>query len=886
MVGGPAVDQAPNPRTMSYRELDERSDQIAARLCSLGVGPESIVGLFNDRCLASVAGILGIFKAGGVYLPLDPEHPADRIAFMTADSGALVIMTRAPFRHMLPDFKGSVVLLDQEGHLEEPQTAHEGALPLVRPRAENLAYVIYTSGSTGRPKGCMTDHYAIARHCHDLVDFYGLRKARVLSIASFNFDGSLEQLLPSLTAGATLIMRDNAVWSGERLEEVIRHYQLDVANMTVVYWLQLLQIWSDFPEKMQDLALKLVTVGSEALPPNGFHLWEELGLKNQLRLFDAYGPTEATITATYYEAVAGKTYDRVPIGKPHTNRAAYILDKAMNPVAVGVRGELFLGEECLARGYLGRPDLTAGRFVPNPFAEFEPDRSEAYAACRRGPGSRLYKTGDEARYLSDGNIEFFGRLDDQVKLRGFRIELGEIEAALLLHDQIREAVVLLRGEDDKKMLVAYYVSTRESVSGEGLLPAGEGLPADDLRRFLKERLPEYMVPSLFAPLGAMPLISRGKINRKALPDIRTAAQEIISPRTPTEEQIARIWQDILELEQVGVTESFFELGGHSLLATRVVAAVLEEFAVQLTLKQFFTTPTIAAIAAWVDEQAASSIEPLQAVAPEHRAAVVSLAQKRLWLVDRLPGASATFNIGSTMRLTGDLNLPVLKQAIGEILRRHESLHTWFPEQDGMPMVRSDAGREPVLRFLDLSEDSDSSQQLVDLLKQDGLARFDMENGPLVRFLLIRQAPQQHVLSIKMHHIISDGWSNGILSGEIGHLYRALSENPQQPVDEVLPRPAFQYGDFVAWQDRFMQGAEAAAQLKYWRDKLSGAPRSHRPAHRSAETCCSSLRGRRADLCRGCAAHLALAGPGRGNRGHHVHVARGRFLPAAVPLQRR
>jgi len=575
---------------LNYEELNRRANQLAHYLNKAGVGPGVIVGLYLERSLEAVIGLLGILKAGGVYLPLDPAYPQDRLAFMLKDARARVVLTQRDLAATLPELDNARVLAID---VEWPAIARESGenVPLALHR-EDAAYVIYTSGSTGRPKGVLISHGALAGHCLRMKEYYELTPAdRVLQFAALNFDASLEQMLPTLLAGAQLVLREASLWPPAEFHRKIAAYALTVINLPTAYWQELAQLWSAAPEMVANTSLRLVIIGGDEMPRATLQLWQKTPLK-RVRLLNAYGPTETTITATIFEVpheFAADGHQRVPIGRPLAERTAYILDRNGQLVPVGIPGELHLGGEGLARGYLRRPDLTAEKFIPDRFSQ--------------QAGARLYKTGDLARWRPDGTIEFLGRIDHQVKIRGFRIELGEIEAALRRHPAVQQAVVLAREDrPGEKRLVAY------------LLTAPEDRPTvSELRHYLKSRLPEYMLPAVFMLLDRFPHTPSGKVDHRSLPIPEDSRPELeaayVAPRTPTEEMLAALVAEVLHLERVGIHDNFFELGGHSLLATQVISQVRERFSVELPLRKIFEMPTVEGLAlALAEAQAAGEEE--------------------------------------------------------------------------------------------------------------------------------------------------------------------------------------------------------------------------------------------------------------------------------------
>jgi len=564
-------------RQLTYGELNNRANQLAHYLQSLGVKPEVLVGICVERSLEMVIGLLGILKAGGAYLPLDPAYPAARLAFMLEDTGVGVLLTQSSLVSILPKTTVQVVCLDTErktlSRLSTDNLA-SGVAP------SNLAYVIYTSGSTGKPKGVMILHHSIADHCRVVQSYYQLVSSdRVLQFASLNFDASLEQIFSTLITGARLILRGSQIWTIADFSHQIVKNGITVVNLPPAYWQQWLKESANLPEFVLNNSLKLVIVGGDVMLPEMLHSWQQTPM-NSIRLINAYGPTEATITTTTFEITSqfdGKTHhQRIPIGRPLANKTVYILDTYNNPVPIGVPGELHIGGAGLARGYFNRPELTAEKFIPNPFSD--------------DPESRLYKTGDLARYLPDGNIEYLGRIDNQVKIRGFRIELGEIEAVLAQHPTVQKnAVIVLEKSFHNKRLVAYLIPNKDQI-----------IETIELRRFLQEKLPDYMIPSALVPIEAMPLTPNGKIDRRALPTPDQTRDDLeetfVAPRTPIEERLAGIWAEVLHREPIGSYDNFFELGGHSLLATQVISRISEAFAVDIPLRSLFETPTVAGLA--------------------------------------------------------------------------------------------------------------------------------------------------------------------------------------------------------------------------------------------------------------------------------------------------
>ena len=563
---------------LSYRELHSLSNQFARYLLKKGVQKGQIVGLNADRATDTIVAMLGILKAGGIYLPLDPDYPIERLEYMLEDARARFLISKAYFKQQ-PQTSTPKIYLDEvwtEVLKESPADINE-----ISVTPEDDAYIIYTSGSTGQPKGVIVQHGPLANHCLDIKDHYQLTPDdNVLAFAALNFDASIEQILPPLISGATVCLRDNEIWSANQFVQKIQQYDLTVINPPTAYWNQLVRELAKHPEQVPENRLRLIIVGGDVFSPDTIENWQKLNF-SQARLLNAYGPTETVITASTY-AVSGTLKGKtVPIGRPRANREFFVVDAYGNPTPIGIPGELWIGGTTLARGYWQREQLTKERFVANPF---HPEKG------------LLYKTGDRVRFLDDGNLEFLGRVDSQVKIRGFRIELGEIENILNSMDAIKQAVVkvfdLERGD---RVLVAYYQLEQEDVP----------IDSNEIKKYLRQFLPDYMIPALCVPIKQIPLSPAGKINRHALPKpdfskLRSTAP-FVAPRTPTEEKLANIVRDILHIEQVGVFDNFFELGGHSMMATQVVSRIQEEFGVNLPLRTFFEFPTIDGVATKIAE---------------------------------------------------------------------------------------------------------------------------------------------------------------------------------------------------------------------------------------------------------------------------------------------
>ena len=796
---------------ISYAALARRASRLARRLRRLGVGPESRVGVALERTPRLVAALLAVLEAGGAYVPLDPAYPRERLAFILADAqegqARPVLLAERPVLERLPAFAGAVVCLDEEDEAdddeEDGEREDEERAPAGGAVAGNLAYLIYTSGSTGRPKGVAIEHRSAAALLDWAAGVFPLPPAgdlsRVLAATSITFDLSVFELFLPLTTGGTVVLAEDAL----ALPRLPMAGEVRLVN-TVPSALAALVRTGGLPA-----AVRTVNLAGEPLKRA---LVDEIhALPGVARVFNLYGPSEDTTYSTW--ALVPRGDRREPtIGMPIANTRAYVVDPWLGPLPAGVAGELCLGGEGLARGYLNRPELTAEKFVPDPFGG-----SLAGAA-----GGRLYRTGDLARRRADGELEFLGRIDHQVKVRGFRIELGEIEAALCAHPQVREAVVLAREDTPGDPRLVAYV---EPV-GSGMLPA-------DLRARLAERLPGYMIPAAFVALAALPRTPNGKVDRKALPapEWRGEDAQPVAPRTPTEELLTGIWGAVLRRPAVGVREDFFALGGHSLLATQVVSRVREVCGVEVPLRRLFAAPTVEGLAAAVEEarrqRQAGTAGPVPPVVPVPRDGdpAASFAQERLWFLDRMGEGGTAYNLPVALCLRGGLDplkVTALAAALSEVARRHEALRTTFRAygsgRPGVAQVIAPPGPVP-LPVVDLRRLPDAAAAGRRLAAAVAGRRFDLERGPLLRALLLRLADEDHTLVLAMHHIVSDGWSMGVLVREVAALYDAFAAGRPSP----LPELAVQYADFAAWQRERLQGEALAAQLAFWRAALAGLP---------------------------------------------------------------
>ncbi|HEX7243234.1 MAG TPA: amino acid adenylation domain-containing protein, partial [Longimicrobiaceae bacterium] len=768
--------------TVTYAELDRRSGELAGRLAALGVGPDVRVGVCAERSPELVAAMLGVLRAGGAYLPLDPGYPAERLAWMLADAGAPVLLAQEGLAGLFSGFGGRVVLLGEGGAGGAP-----GPTAPVTP--DGLAYVIYTSGSTGRPKGTAVPHRAIPGFFRE-VDYARFDAGEVfLQHSSVSWDAFALELWPALLTGAKCVLLPARASEPELLAEQVREHGVTTLWLSSAYFNLVVDT---LPGALA--GVRQVMVGGEAV--SAAHVRRAREAHPGLRVVNGYGPSECTVFTTCWPVPAGFDGAVVPIGRPVGDRRVHLLDGDGAPVPAGVPGELHVGGPAVARGYLGRPALTAEKFVPDPFS------GEA--------GARLYRTGDRARWRPDGTLEFLGRMDAQAKLRGFRVEPGEVEAALAEHPGVRESAVVVR-ED---ALVAYVV------------PAdGERTASAELRAWLRERLPDYLVPSAFAFLDALPLTPHGKLDRRALPAPETDAGAAYEPpATPTEEAVAAIFAEVLRVERVGARDHFFERGGHSLLATRAVSRVRESLGVELPLRALFEAPTPAELAARIDAEAgAGAGAGAPPLLPADRSAPLplSFAQERMWVLQQIDPESRAYNVPVGLRLRGPLDAGALGRALAALVERHESLRTVFPVMEGAPVqaVAPFTGFALPVEDLTALPETDREAEALRRAREASLRRYDLAEGPLFHAALLRLGAADHLLSLGMHHVVVDGWSLDVLFRELEALYGAFARGEPSP---LAPLPV-QYADFAAWQRGWLAGETLERQLAFWSERLREAP---------------------------------------------------------------
>ncbi len=776
---------------LTYAALERRANRLARHLRRFGVGPDVLVGMAVERSIEMIVALLAILKAGGAYLPLDPTLPEQRLHLLLEEARVAAVLVRGG--SLLATGSRGARRIDLEACRQE--IAGEDAGPLdVEVVSDNLVWVIYTSGSTGRPKGVAVPHRAAIRLVRN-TDYAEFGPAEtLLQFAPVFFDASAIEIWGALLNGGRLVLPEPGLHSLAELGRIIRESAVTTLWLTAGLFHQMVD------ERLTDLAgLRQWLAGGDAL--SAPHVRRAIAGLPGCRVIDGYGPTEDGVLTCCHTATRESVASRMPIGRAIANTTVHLLDAERRPVPIGVDGELCAGGDGLARGYFGRPDLTAERFVPDPLATL--------------PGARLYRTGDLVRRRSEGTIDFLGRIDRQVKIRGVRIEPGEIEAALIEQPELQESLIVVdRSIPSDPRLIAYVVPR-----------PGVEIQMDKLKAQLATRLPAYMVPGLFVVLPRLPLTRNGKIDRAALPVPETQRRTVqLALRSPVEEVLGGLWSDLLRVSEVGPEDDFFALGGHSLLAVRMISRLRQIFGVELPLRSLFESSTVGALALTLEEAIrggqVAGWPPLEP-APRGVPLPLSPAQQRLWMMQRLYPGNADYNVPQALRLTGDLDLGALSWTLSEITRRHQALRTSFVVVDGEPaqVVTPAVGKwipqadltalPPHLRRLELDR----------LLAHELERPFDLTAGAPLRVLVAALAAGEHVLLFVAHHIVCDAWSMSILLREVSALYQAAVDGAPAP----LPELSLQFADFAVWHRSWLLGGELERQLAYWRRQLAGCP---------------------------------------------------------------
>ena len=765
--------------SLSFAQLHTQANRLAHYLRDKGVGPDVCVAIAAERSPQLLIGLLAIIKAGGAYVPLDPDYPAERLAYILKDSGVHLLLTQTSLLEQLPSADGVCVIAMDSLHLDSWPTQPPG----LHLEGDNLAYVIYTSGSTGQPKGVGNTHAALAERLQWMQATYQLNDSDVLmQKAPISFDVSVWECFWPLITGCRLVLAGPGEHRDpHRIAQLVQEH-----GVTTLHFVPpLLQLFIDEPLAAECTSLRRLFSGGEALPAELRN--RVLAQLPAVQLHNRYGPTETAINVTHWHCRA-QDGERSPIGRPLGNVICRVLDEQLNPLPLGVPGELCIGGIGLARGYLGRAGLTAERFVADPLGE---------------AGARLYRTGDRARWGTDGVIEYLGRLDQQVKLRGFRVEPQEIEARLLALDGIAQAVVLVRDAQ----LIGYYT-------------APVTLDEQQVKTALAAELPEYMVPALLMRLDAMPLSPSGKLDRRALPEPVWQVREHVEPETPLQQHIAAIWREVLDLPRVGLRDDFFALGGHSLLATQIISRTRQACDVELPLRTLFEASELGAFAEQVGLIQASGQRNQQtaiATVDRSRPVPLSYSQQRMWFLWQMEPDSPAYNVGGMARLRGVLDVGRFEAALQALIMRHETLRTTFPSVDGVAYQKVSPQTDLRMDWQDLSalNEAERQQRLQQLADHEAHTPFNLETGPLLRACVVKASEREHYLVLTLHHIVTEGWAMDIFARELSALYEAFIDERLSP---LAPLPV-QYLDYSVWQREWLESGERQRQLDYWTAQL-------------------------------------------------------------------
>lgn len=777
--------------TLTYQELNQRANQLAHTLRARGIAPQTLVGIFLKRSIDMIVALLAVYKVGAAYVPFDPATPQARLSFMLVDAQITLLLTQTDLLSRVPESTVPIYCLDRER--SQIATAPTTNLPYMRNGHPSLAYVIYTSGTTGKPKGVLISQQGLLNHALAMRHYYQLQpNDRVLQFASLSFDVAAEEIFPTLLAGAALVLRPEAVTTSlSQFQRFLRKAHITVVNLPTTFWHEWVTELAHAPQELP-AHLRLVVVGSEEASPAKLRQWQQLvGLR--VRWCNAYGPTEATITAMIYEPQTPISSDEptVPIGQPIANMQAYILDEQQREVPIGTEGELYLGGVGLAFGYLQQPQLTAEKFVPNPFAA----------------NAVLYRTGDRARTRADGQIEFLGRMDDQVKIRGYRIELRAVETVLRQHPQLASAAVVAQKDSyGRSQLVAYIIAKAK--------PAPT---AAALRHHLQSQLPLYMTPAAFVPLDRFPLTPSGKIDRQALlaPVAlrRHLDHDIVLPSTLHEQKLVALWEDLLDCTGLGITDDFFALGGHSLLLTQLASRIRRDYQVEMPLALFLQQPTIAHLAELLETAPASPTALPPGVLDT---APLTPNQHSLWYLDQLQPGIPLYNIPLVFEITGELDSIRLRHCLSQIVQRHHVLRSAFREVDGQIVQQVESLTTVPFQTIDLraTPAGQREQLAVDQMAEEARRPFTLHTPPLLRTLLLQMTENRYRLLLTVHHIVFDGWSVDLFLQELNWLYANYPA--------AQPALAMQVANFAHWQAQLADEA-TAVHYEYWQQQLTPLP---------------------------------------------------------------
>ncbi|MCP4261672.1 MAG: amino acid adenylation domain-containing protein [Planctomycetes bacterium] len=812
-------------KQLTYRELNRKANQLAHYLLSLKsvtdnsplITENCLVGICMERSLDMVIGLLGILKAGGAYVPLDPEYPEHRLQFMLEDSQVSVLLSQSHLLESLPSSNAKAFCLDSEWKQIE---GCSGENPVRQSGPEQLAYVIYTSGSTGKPKGCQVTHYNVTRLFTATEEWYHFKQQDVWTLFhSYAFDFSVWELWGALFHGGKLVIVPYFTSrTPEDFYQLLIEQGVTVLNQTPSAFQQLISV----DNQPDELSLRLVIFGGETLDYKILQPWFDRRADRQPLLVNMYGITETTVHVTYHPITA----DQIPysnlIGCPIADLQVWVLDEHLQPVPIGVSGEMYVGGAGVTNGYLNRHELTKEKFI----------EVEVF-----GKSKQLYKTGDRARWLPNGNLEYQGRIDYQVKLRGFRIELGEIESTLSQHESVKEAVVVLYEKEDNPNLAAYVILTTPVTGAVSVL-----------RTWLKNYLPEYMIPSSFTVLEELSLTSNGKIDRKALPvpDL-VIPTELVVPRTETDSLLCNLWSQVLGVEVTSINTNFFESGGHSLLATQLVSRIRDAFQIELPVRTVFELPTVVELSRAIEKarlEKGTKVRPSITPVSRDEALPLSFAQERLFFLDQLVPGNPFYNIPMALQITGILNVNALGKSFLEIINRHEALRTSFQNKDGIfqQIIESNLTRQLPIINLESCSEEERDAEIKRIVREEELKPFDLTTPHLLRTVLLRLAEDNHILIVNMHHIVSDGWSMGILIRELTLLYESFLNEESSPLHEL----EIQYADFASWQRKWLSGKVLESQLNYWKEQLADLPRLELPTDKPRPAI-ASYKGNKVDV---------------------------------------